>query len=45
MTADGTNATDGRPYDIFISYSRVDAARALQVRDLLIGDDAASAGS
>ena len=36
MTADGIHANDGRPYDIFISYSRVDADRALQVRDLLI---------
>lgn len=36
MTADGTDAATGRPYDIFISYSRVDAARATQIRDLLV---------
>ena len=36
MTANGTDAASGRPYDIFISYSRADAAKALQLRDLLI---------
>jgi len=36
MTANGTDASSGRPYDIFISYSRADAERAVQIRDLLI---------
>ena len=36
MTAEEANAATGRPYDIFISYSRVDATKAAQVRDLLI---------
>lgn len=35
MTANATNAASERPYDIFISYSRADAAKALQLRDLL----------
>lgn len=35
MTANATDAPAERPYDIFISYSRVDAARASQIRDLL----------
>lgn len=36
MTANATDAAAGRPYDIFISYSRADADKALQIRDLLI---------
>lgn len=36
MTSDGTGTPETRPYDIFISYSRVDAAKATQLRDLLI---------
>ncbi|MGB3845818.1 MAG: toll/interleukin-1 receptor domain-containing protein, partial [Sphingopyxis sp.] len=36
MTADGAEALDARPYDIFISYSRADTDRATQLRDLLI---------
>ena len=36
MTADGAEALDARPYDIFIIYSRADADRATRLRDLLI---------
>lgn len=36
MTADATDTTMEHPDDIFISYSRVDAARASQIRDLLV---------
>lgn len=32
----GTETKVERPYDIFISYSRVDSVRALHIRDLLI---------
>ena len=36
MTAEGADASDERPYDIFISYSRVDVDKAIQLRDLLL---------
>ena len=36
MTAEGAEASVTRPYDIFISYSRVDAVKATQLRDLLL---------
>lgn len=36
MTAQRTDASAERPYDIFISYSRVDADKAMQLRDLLL---------
>lgn len=35
MTANAAGDAAERPYDIFISYSRVDAIRASQIRDLL----------
>lgn len=36
MTAEGADASVERPYDIFISYSRVDVDKAIQLRDLLL---------
>lgn len=36
MTAEGEDASAMRPYDIFISYSRVDADQAMKLRDLLL---------
>ncbi|HMP45695.1 MAG TPA: TIR domain-containing protein [Sphingopyxis sp.] len=36
MTAEETGAPAGRPYDIFISYSRADSEKAVGLRDLLV---------
>lgn len=36
MTAQEGDASNERPYDIFVSYSRVDADKAMQLRDLLL---------